>query len=624
MIKWVALFAFPVMFAIVLILTGGWIRTAELEHIQSKAGDALSVYTGDLQIELEKFEALPHILSKNPLFLQLIEKPDDSVTLDLVNRELERINSLARTSAVYILDRKGHALASSNWNEEVSFIGEDLSFRPYFQQAIRGEAGRYFALGITSNVRGYYFSAPINIGGEVEGVLTVKVRLHRLEENWARGFEKVVVTDPYGVIFISSYRPWRFLTLEPLSDESLQSLQKSLRYGKISPKTLSNNPVFTEKNGLRFISLKKDAVPESIVRPSAKRNGLYLIRSCEMPVAGWTVHILSDISHVQGLVRNMVLLLAFLLVIFCLSGALWYNKRRARLTQKELEATSRKALQDLNEQLEQRVVDRTKELTRINDHLSSEVKERRRTENELRATQEELIQAGKLAAIGHMATSITHEISQPLAAMRMFAENSLVLLDQKQPEEVRINLQDISDLVIKMSRIISHLKSFARKSNAALGPVDLELAVNNVLVLLAMELKKTGTEFHNTIENDVFVLADQGRLEQVLMNVLSNAIDAVTGQSRKFIIIAAEIQADVVELSVRDSGPGIAESDLENIFEPFFTGKPQGDGLGLGLSLSRSIIKDFGGRMSAQNYNGQGAVFTITLQRTAAVQEYTV
>ena len=611
---WLAAIVLLFLFGTILLQTEYWTRISELEHINRKAGDSLNVYTGDLQIELDKFEALPYILSKNPLFLQLLNEPHNAKKLDKVNRELERINTLAETSAIYILDRTGHSLAASNWDEKVSFIGEDLSFRPYFRQAIHGTPGRYFALGNTSNIRGYYFAAAMYDGPEIIGVLTVKVHLQRLEENWAKGFEKVVVTDPHGVIFISSYRPWQFRALVPLTVEAVQALRKSMRYGDIYPDSIGTGRQSSDKNGLRFITLKADAVPSVNGKASSRTEHRYLIRSHDMPDAGWTVHILSDISHVDRQVRNIVLLVAFLLVIFFLSAALFYNRRRARLNQNEIEVNSHKALQELNEQLEQRVRERTHELTQTNIHLTREVTERSRTESELRAAQEELIQAGKLAAIGQMATSITHEISQPLAAIRMFAENSLILLDEQQQDQVRINLNDIADLVIKMSRITSHLKSFARKSRATLEPVDLELAVNNVLVLLSIEMRKTGTVCHCSVEKEIFVLADQVRLEQVLMNLLSNALDAVTNQSDKSIIISSEKHVDEVILIVRDSGPGIAEENIENIFEPFFTHKQQGKGLGLGLSLSRSIIKDFGGQIIAENHAEQGAVFNVVLQ----------
>jgi len=615
-LTWFLWFVLLLVFLILLVLTERWTRALELNSIAAKAEDSLNVYTGDLLIELDKFEALPFILSKNPLFLQLLQSPGDSRKRQVVNAELERINNLAETSAVYILNADGRVVSSSNWNQKVSFIGEDLSFRPYFQQAMQGAPGHYYALGNTSKIRGYYFAAPIYKGERIIGAITVKVHLQRFEDNWAKGFEKVVVTDPHGVIFISSYKLWLLQSLYPLKNQTIKKLQESQRYGNISPQSLSSGAPFSGKDGLRFISLKSGSLPYVKAGNEARKNQLYLIRSQEMPDAGWTVHIISDISHVDTQVRNIVLLVAFLLIILFLSSALLHNKKKAISRQKEIELQANKALKELNEQLEQRVQERTHELTHANLHLTREVQERKRTEQELRDTHEELIQAGKLAAIGQMSASITHEISQPLAAIRMFAENSLVLFDDGEPEQVRINLNDITELVIKMSRITTHLKSFARKSSGTLKPVGLRLSIQNVMILLSMEIKKTGTIINNMVDEQIFVLADQLRLEQVFMNIISNALDAVDGQDEKTIDVTAEKQEKNIELRVHDSGPGISKENFKVIFEPFFTRKQRGKGLGLGLSLSKSIMIDLGGSVQVENHKDGGAVFKVHLQRS--------
>ena len=616
-ITWCTWFVCLLVFLTLLVLTERWTRALELNRIAAKAEDSLNVYTGDLLIELDKFEALPFILSKNPLFLQILQSPDDTGKQQVVNAELERINNLAETSAVYILNAHGRVIASSNWNQKVSFIGEDLSFRPYFHQAMQGAPGHYYALGNTSKIRGYYFAAPIYMGEKTIGVITVKVHLQRFEDNWAKGFEKVVVTDPHGVIFISSYKLWLLQSLYPLKKSTIRKLQESQRYGNISPQSLSSGEPFSNTDGLRFISLKSGSLPYTKAGNETRKNQLFLIRSQEMPDAGWTVHIISDISHVDTQVRNIVLLVAFLLIILFLSSALLHNKKKAISRRKEIELQANKALQELNEQLEQRVQERTHELTRANLHLTREVQERKRTEQILRDTHEELIQAGKLAAIGQMSASITHEISQPLAAIRMFAENSLVLLDAGESEQVRRNLNDITELVIKMSRITTHLKSFARKSSGTLEPVDLRLSIQNVMILLSMEIKKTGTKINNLVDQHIFVLADQLRLEQVFMNIISNALDAVDGQERRVINITAQKQKKFIELRVHDSGPGIDKENFKIIFEPFFTRKQRGKGLGLGLSLSQSIMIDLGGSIQVENHKDGGAVFIVFLKRSS-------
>jgi len=593
---------------------GHWTRSLELQRITKKANNALNVYVGDLQSELNKFEALPQILATNLLFIDLLQQPKNILLLGRVNRELERINNLDETSAIYLINDAGVVIASSNWQGPISFVGEDLTFRPYFKQARKGELGRYFALGTTSHVRGYYFAAPISSRKSLLGVLTVKVQMQRLEDIWARGFEKIIVTDPEGVIFITSYTPWKFRSLYPLSKGVTETLRKSRRYGNIEPDALTGTAISFNHDDNARLELKKDAVPVE----KRKKSGHYpyLIQSRNMPDAGWTVHILSDISHVDGYVRNMMLLVAVFFVALLLTCMLLYNRRKARLEKVLLEQQSRRLLQEANEQLEQKVQHRTRELTDANARLQEEIEEHKQTETELRSTQDELIQAGKLAVIGQMAASITHEINQPLSAIRMYAENACILLDQQQPDEARENLTDIAAVIGKMAEITNHLKSFARKSPGDTGPVLLSGPILSALTLLGMRAKKHAVNIHRKLPTeDVFVLADPIRLEQVLVNVIGNSLDAVSGERRREISIEVQVKQQIVRLVIHDSGPGIAAEHISRLFDPFFTTKEEGKGLGLGLSLSLTIIHDFGGAIKAENHPQGGAVVTMELKR---------
>ncbi len=595
--------------------TGKWTRRLELQRIQEKAAKALKVYTGDLQSELDKFEALPQILATNPFFTNLLQHPGDKQLLTRVNLELERINRLAQTSAIYIINSRGTVIASSNWRGAVSFIGEDLTFRPYFNEAIQGRPGRYFALGTTSHVRGYYFSAPITKSTTPVGVLTVKVQLQRLEDIWARGSEKVIVTDPQGVIFITSYAPWKFRALHPLSREVTEKLRKSRRYGDIEPDALTGTAISMAGNNSTLLDLRDDAVAPQDRKNKGRHP--YLIQSKTMPSAGWTVHILSDLSHIDNYVRNMMLLMAVFLAALFLLGMLLYNRRKTRRERIILEDHARTMLQKANEQLEDKVKQRTRELTRINTRLYEEIEEHKQTEQELRATQNELIQAGKLAAIGQMAASITHEINQPLSAIRMYADNACLFLDQRQPDEARKNLSDIAVVITKMAEITKHLKSFARKSPGEMAPILLSEPINSALTLLNLRLKKYKVQLHTDIPTvDIYVLAESIRLEQVLVNVIGNAVDAVSTQGIKEITLAVAINGQWVTITLHDSGPGIAVEHIDQLFDPFFTTKEEGRGLGLGLSLSQAIIHDFGGTIQAHNHPEGGTVITITLQRT--------
>ncbi|MFP7754297.1 ATP-binding protein [Thermodesulfobacteriota bacterium B35] len=618
----ISLLVFLALGLVIIRVTGNWTRSLELQRIRNKAVKALKVYTGDLESELDKFEALPQILADNPLFVDLLQHPADTARQDRVNRELERINRLAETSAIYIITPQGRVITSSNWRGAVSFVGEDLSFRPYFQQAMQGRPGRYFALGTTSHVRGYYFSSPISTAAGIIGILTVKVQLQRLEDIWARGSERVIVTDPQGVIFITSYAPWKFRALHPLSPQVTRKLRESRRYGDIEPDPLAGTAISRTGEDSAILDLRPDAVPGPAARTSAHHP--YLILSRPMPDAGWTVHILSDLSHVDTYVLNSMLLAGIFLVSLVLSGMLLYNRRKARQERILLEQRSRQMLKEANEQLEIKVRQRTRELTMINRRLQEEIEEHKRTEQELRATQDELVQAGKLAAIGQMAAGITHEISQPLSAIRIYAENACIFLDQDQPEETRANLVDITQVIGKMSEITSHLKTFARKSHDPPRPVPLAGPVNSALTLLGLRLRKHTIHLTVDIADDnLQVVADPIRLEQVLVNVIGNAIDAVTGKEKREISIRAATDSgkDVVRITVVDSGPGIDHNHLERLFDPFFTTKEEGKGLGLGLSLSRAIIREFGGSIRAENHPGGGTAMHIELRAAGLEQE---
>ena len=596
--------------------TGKWTRRLEFQRIKDKAAKALKVYAGDLQSELDKFEALPQILSTNPLFVNLLQHPEDARLRNRVNIELERINRLAQTSAIYIMDASGTVIGSSNWRGAVSFIGEDLSFRPYFKEAIQGRPGRYFALGTTSHVRGYYFSAPITPSTIPIGVLTVKVQLQRLEDIWAKGSEKVIVTDPQGVIFITSYAPWKFRSLHPLSREVMEKLRKSRRYGDIEPDALTGTAIGMTGNDSTLLDLRNDAV--AMEERTVNGHHPYLIQSKTMPDAGWTVHILSDLSHIDSYVRNMMLFMTVFLAALLLLGMLLYNRRKAKRERILLEEHARAMLQQANEQLEYKVKQRTRELTRINSRLHEEIEEHKQTEQELRATQNELIQAGKLAAIGQMAASITHEINQPLSAIRMYADNACMFLDQKHPEEARKNLSDIAVVISKMAEITRHLKSFARKSPGKVAPILLAEPVTSALTLLDPRITKHDVQVNvNLPKTDIYVLAEPIRLEQVLVNVIGNSLDAVNNRKIKEITLDVSLNNQWVTITLYDSGPGIAAEHLDRIFDPFFTTKEDGRGLGLGLSLSQAIIHDFGGIIRADNHPEGGAVVTITLKRAA-------
>jgi len=271
------------------------------------------------------------------------------------------------------------------------------------------------------------------------------------------------------------------------------------------------------------------------------------------------------------------------------------NWRERQAHQRDVEETLRRA----REELELRVAQRTAELTRTNQQLDTKIAEHERAAAELRRTQDELVQAAKLAALGRMSAGITHELNQPLAAIRGFADNGRVLIERARYAEAQANLATISELTERMARITGQLKNFARKSSGETTPVALAKIVDDVLALVAAQPNAATLQLETRLpDHEVLVQVDAQRLGQVLLNLVKNALDALDGRPLRRVELTVTSTAKRIELRIADNGPGIAPADLARIFEPFFTTKPVGEGLGLGLSISSAIVREFGGTLA--------------------------
>lgn len=234
-----------------------------------------------------------------------------------------------------------------------------------------------------------------------------------------------------------------------------------------------------------------------------------------------------------------------------------------------------------------------------------------------RQTRDELVQAAKLAALGQMAAGIGHELNQPLAAIRSHAHNATVLLSRSRLAEAAESLGRIETLTARMAQSISHLKRFARRPEPAIGPVDLAAAVEGALSLFARRIADERIAVERDIPPELKVLAEEVRLEQVLVNLVSNALDALDGAGERRIAISARREGPHVRIDVRDTGAGVGEGMRAQMFDPFVTSKPPGAGLGLGLSLSFNIVRDFGGRLILVESSPEGSTFAIELREAA-------
>ena len=542
----------------------------------------LTLFVSNINGSLAKYEHLPKLISTNRHLLTTLENSGNT-QINNGNRYLESVVSTSGASDAYLMNAEGLTIAASNWNMDRSFIGQNFSFRPYFITAISGKAGQYFALGTTSQQRGYYFSYPVYYDNVVSGVVVIKINLADIETAWSDRGNHFLVTDEDGIVFLSTHPQWTYKATRYISTERMEQIKLSRRYAgqEISP--LDVRRLTDIDDTIRLVKV-------------ADNPGIdYLHLSTDMPNAGWTVHLFSNIQSIQHTLILRAVLAAFGVLIILLLITLYLVNRQRRL-----------ALQGSTELLEKRVQKRTQE-------LQSEVEERKRTEQTLLDTQAELIQAAKLAGLGQMSAGISHELNQPLTAIRNYSENALRLLERNQPESASSNLVEIGELTGRMASIIAQLRGFSRKSGGERSRVSLQESVDQALGMFQREISNDHVTIDSQIEDDLSVVTDALLLNQVLVNLLSNAIQAMAEVEKHCIDIEARALDDEILISISDTGPGIPEQVIENIFDPFFTTKEVGLGLGLGLSISYRIMESLGGRIAVTNNTSGGARFELYL-----------
>jgi len=570
-------------------------RSTALAELSQRGENTLHLAVAALRGQLRRFDRLPGLIAQQTVIHALLRAPADPAAVDAANRYLRATNTLLESSDIYVMALDGNTLAASNFDTPISFVGGNFAFRPYFQDALTQGAGRFYALGTTSLVRGYYFGAPIMLEGAIAGVLVFKVDLDAIEESWRGSNYEVIVTDPEDIVFMSSHPDWTFGATVPLTSDRTARTAATRRYANAEVHELA----LTAQGGPGGVLLWQVLGGEGAVE--------YVVLSEPMPDAEWTVHVLVNTTGARIQAITTVAVAALLLGLAIL-GAVIVMQRRSQLSE-------RLALQAAAQaQLERRVVERTAELASVNRQLNAEVSERRATEEQLRSTQAELVQAGKLAALGQMSAALSHEFNQPLGAAQNYAENARLLIERGRIDEAAGNIGRILSLIERLSRISKNLRNFARKPNTRLSAVPLADAVAAAKEILDWRISDGKvTLMHDFGQDPIFVRAGPVRLQQVLVNILSNAIDVLEGQPRREIRLAARRENGNAVLTIADSGPGIAPALVERIFDPFFSTKGVGKGLGLGLSISYNIVHDFGGTLSVANAPDGGAVFILTL-----------
>jgi len=543
------------------------IKNTALSKLQSRVETQLQQVVNELEIILERHAYLPSLIADDQAiidFMDLQNNPkntdDEShdAQLSRINTSLEITANTSGASSVFLMTLDGTTVASSNWFSPHTFVGKNFAFRPYFQQAKQNILGRYYGVGAISGERGYFFARAIHSREKMVGVVVVKVAMDDIEFTWGVGSMDFMVTDKQGVIFLSSQDRWNLHSLMPLSDEQKTQIKINRRYGDRNINPIKDSVIL---KSARFHSITIE-------------NKSYEVFSKNMILADWDVRVLADHSAMKKTIFNSMVISALLLLLLAALAAVLYRTQQQR----------KKYQLQIQEELENKVVERTKAL---------------------KQSQEDLIQAAKMAALGQLSAGITHEINNPLTAIRSYADNAQQFLQKDRLDMVRSNLAEITSLTESMAAITKQLKSFSRKSKGQFTPILLGQSINNALSIVHPKVADNKVICHWDDQGhgaNKSVLADEVWLGQILVNLFTNAITATQSKDNREIWINIKSASDCyLCIEVRDNGVGIEENTLPHIFEPFFTTKPSSKGLGLGLSISFNLAKDMNGSLVAVN-----------------------
>lgn len=564
--------AFPLLiFTALLALAAGlyWVssnyfRAQEVE----KAAARLTLYRSTLETELRHFAHLPFLLSLDPVVVAGLESGD----VDELDYRLARFAQSAGLDAIYLMDSNGLTLSASNAKGANSFKGQNYGYRPYFQSALNGELGEFYGIGATTGIPGYFYAMAVRVPEtDMGGVVAIKVDLSRLQDDWQASGERILLTNADGVVLLASEPAWRYRTFGPLSNAQREEILASRQFGTERLDPLDWAPGQDDQivtiNGEDLLYLKTTDLPNS-----------------------WSLHFL--VPNAPATTRAWLVLGVFLSIL--LLGFSAYQLNRLSRIRSALHIS----------------VKEEAELRLANERLAVEIDDRRAAEQALQKTQAELERAGRLAALGQLASSVTHELGQPIAAMR----NQLAASEMTDGQSP-LN-EKMQGLVARMENITRQLKFFSRKGRDSLETFDLAEAISGALELLQPSIAAREAQVtFDAKSHDMRLVANKLRIEQVITNIVRNALDAVEETDQKHIAISAGSTQTEVWCKVTDSGHGLSDKTFDDLREPFTTTRESGQGMGLGLTISAGIVSDHNGRITAKDRPEGGAEFHIRLPR---------
>ncbi len=529
------------------------------ETLRNRAEVRLALYGGNLQSELQRSAVVPLLLSRDPELIGALQEGEFAQT----SQRLISLQSEIGAASLQLLDAEGRTVAATDRNQ----IGAVQAAEPFFVEARRTRETVFTTGERGSGGYEFAFSRSVVAGNQFLGVVVVGVDLVKFERSWSGLADAISVTDSDNRVVLATEPRWRGRIL----DEALAA---------------------QDDRSAWQLGLQRAV---DLIQPSADAyvRGEAVLRSeARIPFRGWKLVSFTRQDSVRERV-NGVLSLVIMGFALLLALAFWFTSRRARTRLRFIQ----------RESVELRV---------LNARLQREIAERKKVQANLAVAEQTLAQSSKLAALGEMSAAVSHELNQPLAAMKTYLAGARLLLQRRRPDEALSSFQRIDDLIERMGSITRQLKSFARKGGDAVEPVDLRSCVSGALTMMEPQLKARRIAMGLALPPaPAMVMADRIRLEQVIINLLRNALDATKAQDDAAVEILVT-GGDVVTLQVRDNGPGIR--DLDKLFEPFHTTKGPGEGVGLGLAISSGIVADLGGRLTAHNASDAGgAVFEVSL-----------
>lgn len=528
------------------------------QSTKQRAQLRLALYSGNLVSELQRNSIVPRLLGSDAELIGALSSKDYQRTSQRLLSLVDEIGA----AAILLLDANGRVVAATDRNR----LGENQRNSSQFVDAARAAGTVFTTAQQDTGVYDFAYSRRVVANNKSLGVIVVEVDLRKFQSAWAGISDAVIVSAPTGSILLATEKTWLGVPEEDAL--SRRSAPSSIK---------------------RAIQATQDW---TVLPAEAYLRGKAVMRQeIRVPFRGWKMVLFTTYGGIRQRV-NAVLALEIMGFSIFLALSFYQLSRqtltRALFFQKESD-----------------------DLRKLNIRLQREVSERQKVEKNLQVAEQTLAQSSKLAALGEMSAAISHELNQPLAAMRTYLAGAKLLLQRKRPDEALTSFQRIDDLIGRMGAITRQLKSYARKGGEDLIAVDVRSAIDGALEIMEPQLKARQISISKTLPIEpVFILGDQLRLEQVMVNLVRNALDATST------VVLPEIEIllladETAILTVRDNGEGI--SDLNELFEPFFTTKKPGDGVGLGLAISTGIITDLGGRLVARNGSVAGAVFQVTL-----------